>query len=263
MGIVLKAGFVTAVAAVFAGSVLLLRGGAAETGGEIRVLSRLDEYTRASNPSIANTIPTFLMQAGRTGILPPPTAPAPDATLAPGAPTATAPPATAPPATAPPAAAPPAAAPPAAAPPAAAALGTGTGTPPGAPAPAPAGGEQPAGPVPEAPIPVSAVRPLDEVELQKGFCTATLSRLVRQQYPGTYDGIPDAQLEKTLLKQRPEYKGRLCILPVWIDADPHDIVKYEVRQDVAAIPQVVWLWSGLIAAGFAVAGIVAYKRLSD
>lgn len=254
MGIVLKAGFVAAVAAVFAGSVLLLRGGASGTGGEIRVLSRLDEYTRASNPSVVNTIPTFLMQAGRTGILPP-TPPAPDATLS----TTGAPPAGAPPAagatTASTTGAPAAGTAPAA----------GGSSPPGGPASAtsPAGGVLPAEPAPDAPIPVSAVRPLDEVELQKGFCTATVSRLVRQQYPGTYDGIPDAQLEKTLLKQRPEYKGRLCILPVWIDADPHDIVKYEVRQDVAAIPRTVWLWSGLIAIGFAVAVVVAYKRLSE
>lgn len=252
MGIVLKAGFVAAVAAVFAGSVLLLRGGAAETGGEIRVLSRLDEHTRASNPSIANTIPTFLMQAGRTGILPPPTPPTPDASPTPTG---------APPATTAPAAV--AATPSTTGAPTASAAPAADGLPRGGPASAtsPAGGALPAEPTPETPIPISAVRPLDEVELQKGFCTATLPRLVRQQYPGTYDGIPDAQLEKILLKQRPEYKGRLCVLPVWIDADPHDIVKYEVSQDVAAIPGTVWLWSGLIAAGFAGAGFVAYKRL--
>jgi hypothetical protein len=72
------------------------------------------------------------------------------------------------------------------------------------------------------------VKPLEVVELEKGICTAVLTRLVRQQYPGEYDSIPDAQLEKIVLQKRPEYRGRLCAFPVWITADPHEIVKYEV-----------------------------------
>lgn len=249
----LKALYLAAVAAVFAGSVYVLRGGPDETRGNVRVLSRLDEYT-TSNPTTTNTIPAFLMLPGKIGVLSIEAAPAPEAIPA-GA--ATPAPGAAP--SSPPAAA--------TAPPASTVAGAKPSTPstssPGAIATPAAGAEPPVEPVADAPIPVSAIKPINEAELQKGFCTATLPRLVRQQYPGTYDDIPDADLEKQLLKLHPDYKGRLCVLPVWIAAKPHDIVKYEVSRDALAIPQTVWLWSGLIAAGFAVALLVAYRRLSD
>ena len=62
-----KVAYVTSVAGVFVVSVIYLRGDILPTG-DIRVTSRLDEYTRASNPNVPNTIPTFLMQPGSTGI---------------------------------------------------------------------------------------------------------------------------------------------------------------------------------------------------
>jgi hypothetical protein len=251
MGSALKtAGLLALVAAAFAGSVMLLRGGVSETDGEIRVLSRLDEYTLKSSPSIPNTIPGFLAQEGGTGVLPADVPAAPDGSPAEAAPSS---PATGS-APASPAAPPPATptTPPAA-----------SGTPPSAPAPGETAspGAKPTPDLAPEPIPVSAVQPLNEVELQKGFCAATLPRLVRTQYPGTYDSIPDDELEKSLLKLHPDYKGRICVLPVWFTANPHDIIKYEVRQDAAAIPNTVWIYSGLIAAAFGLVAVVVYRKV--
>ncbi len=195
MSAFLKVCYGTLVAGVFVLSVIYLRGGP-EATGNIRVLSRLDEYTKASNPTIPNTIPTFLMQAGSTGVLA-------------GEPTRSADNST------------------------------------------------------EAPIPLSAISPLNEAEVRKGFCTARLTTLVRQQYPGTYDSIPDAELEKSVLKLHPEYRDRLCVLPVWVEATPHDIVKYVVvQQSRFAVPSAVLLWASLITAGVAIAVLVVYNRLS-
>jgi hypothetical protein len=76
----------------------------------------------------------------------------------------------------------------------------------------------------------STIKDLSEAELQKGICSASLPLLIRQQYPGTYDGWKDADLERTVLAKHPEYRDALCILPTWIDAAPHDIVKYEITR---------------------------------
>ncbi len=77
--------------------------------------------------------------------------------------------------------------------------------------------------------PASAPPTVDEVsatELLKGFCTVNLPSLVRQQYPGSYDQLTDAELEKRVLDKHPEYHDKVCVLPAWVPA-AHDIVKYE------------------------------------
>jgi hypothetical protein len=87
--------------------------------------------------------------------------------------------------------------------------------------------ERPGDPV----SPVSSnqiVKEIKEGELQKGFCSSSVPRLVRQQFPGAYDDWSDDKLERTVLRTHPEYRGRLCVLPPWIDAKPHDIIKYEL-----------------------------------
>jgi hypothetical protein len=48
---------------------------------------------------------------------------------------------------------------------------------------------------------------------------------------------------------------------VWIEAAPHDIIKYEVEAPGAlAIGWTKFLWAGLITAVVAVGGIVGYRR---
>ncbi len=191
----LKLCYALAVAGVFAVSVIYLRGSAPGPTGNIHILSRLDDYTRAANPTIVNTIPTFLMQRGNVGIV------------------------------------------------------SGEWT--------PIDNAEPP------PIPVETVKPVNEVELRKGFCTASLTRLVREQYPGVYDDLADEELVKSVLKQHPEYKDRVCILPVWVVATPHEIVKYEVEpQSPLAIPRSVLIYASAITAVFAVAAFIALRRLT-
>src|SRR5712691_3978921 len=128
----LKLCYALTVAGVFVVSVIYLRGNAPGPTGNIRITSRLDEYTRAANPTMPNTIPTFLMQHGSTGIVSAEWTPAID---------------------------------------------------------------NPTAPPP--PIPVETVKPVNEAELRKGFCTASLTRLVRQQYPGIYEDLTDEELVKS------------------------------------------------------------------
>jgi hypothetical protein len=178
-------------ALVFAILVVMIPESAADARGAIRVVARLDDFTR-NNPTSSNTIPDFLSQAGRVGVVPaqPPTDP-------------------------------------------------------GAVSPA---------------LTTADVMPIDEQELAKGICAATLPRLVRQQYPGTYDDISDEQLEKTVLAQHPEYRDRLCVFPVWITADPHDIVKYDVESArTLGVGNTRLLKSGLIAVVFGAAAVLYMK----
>jgi hypothetical protein len=64
-------------------------------------------------------------------------------------------------------------------------------------------------------------------ELQKGVCTPSLARLIRARYPGSYDDVADALLERRVIAKHPEYRDVVCWLPAWIPAEPHEIVKYE------------------------------------
>jgi hypothetical protein len=224
MRLLQAAGFIAGLVVVFFLAVRLLPGSEGGPQGNIRIVSRLDEYTRQSNPQIANTIPTFLTQPGQLGAVPPdPAAPAPAAA---------------------PDAAPVAVANAAAAETASNPTHTGSTA-------APAAG---ANAVSEEPSPAARVlttrdvKPVDEIELQKGFCTATLVKLVRQQYPGSYDNIPDEELEKTLLDTRPEYRDRVCVLPVWIEAHPHDIVKYELEAGPLGLDRTKFFFAGLVTA---------------
>jgi hypothetical protein len=232
-----KIGFAVAIVIAFGVSVKVLRDRLPEAQGNVKIVARLDEHTTSAGPEVANAIPTFLELPGEVGILHEPQAPPADA----AAPSATTP---APAATAP-------AAPASATPEA------------GSAQPADAAPAAVAETSPDAPIPLTAVQTLVATELQKGYCTISLTKLVRQRYPGTYESIPDADLEKSVLKQHPEYKGRMCVFPAWITASPHSIVKYEIVRGVTVVPPSIWIWSGGIAAAFGVALLVAYKRLVE
>jgi len=189
-----KLGYLVSLALVFAASVYFLRGEGAPPAGNIRVTSRLDEFTR-SNPDSENTIPAFMGQLGRVGVVP-----------------ATVP------------------------------------------------GESSEPP----PIPVETVKPISESDLKQSFCNASTIRLIRLQYPGLYDDIPDPDLMKSVLKQHPEYKDRICVLPVWVTASPHDIVKYNLESvSAGAIPRKVLYYASGITVGFAIAlGLLISKITS-
>lgn len=192
--LLLKGCFIAVVALTFVIAVLFLSGEPPRTRENIRVLSRLDDYTRNSDPSAANTIPAFLALPGSVGVLA--IAPAPDL--------------------------------------------------------ASSGNSRSA----------RDIKSISETEIQKGFCTRSVHLLVRQQYPGVYDGLSDAELERRVIDRHPEYRDKLCILPAWIDATPHEIVKYELKPRVAVMPRPsVWPWAALITAVVAVAALNVYYRL--
>lgn len=220
-----KIGFAVAVLIAFAVSAKVLRDRVPEAQGQVKLVARLDEHTMKEGPAVKNAIPSFLELPGNVGILPDRVAPPADA--------------------------------PAPASPATPASPAGDTPAPGA-APPPA-----AEPPSEQPILITDIKPIAETELQKGYCTASLTKLVRQRYPGTYEGIPDADLEKSVLKQHPEYKGRICVFPAWITATPHTIVKYDIERGAKVIPASIWLWSGGIAAVFALALFAAHKKFVE
>ena len=185
-----------AVGIVFGVTSLMLSGSEPPPVSEnIRVLSRLDDYTRKASPVVRNTIPAFLTLPGRIRALE--GEPAPDLV----------------------------------------------------------------GPIDESASTLT-VKDICEAELRKGICSPNVLLLVRQQYPGSYDEWPDGDLEKMILTQRPEHRDKLCILPAWIDATPHQIVKYEGdgQRALTNRPPVL-LWTPLITAAFAIGALNAYYRL--
>jgi len=106
----------------------------------------------------------------------------------------------------------------------------------------------------------SAINEIDETDLKNIVCTARLAMLVRQEFPGYYERIPDDQLERSVLRKHPEYRGRLCSLPAWMDATPHEIIKYQLKP-LPTFRLSVVLWSALATATFVVIALNIYFRL--
>jgi hypothetical protein len=101
---------------------------------------------------------------------------------------------------------------------------------------------------------------ISETELQKGVCSSTVTGLVREQFPGTYDKVSDADLERMVLEKHPEYKDRVCVLPAWVEAEPHNIVKYQFKPGPALVNQPrLFVWPSLAAVVFAAACLGAYR----
>jgi hypothetical protein len=106
----------------------------------------------------------------------------------------------------------------------------------------------------------STISEFDQNALRNVVCAPTVAVLVRQEFPGYYERIPDDQLERSVLKKHPDYRGRLCALPAWIDATPHDIIKYRMKP-MPALRMSVVLWSMASMSAFVVAVLNIYYRL--
>lgn len=106
----------------------------------------------------------------------------------------------------------------------------------------------------------TAINDVDENELRNIVCAPTLAVLVRQEFPGYYERIPDKQLEQSVLEKHPEYRDKLCALPAWMDATPHDIIKYRMKPQPPLRASVV-LWSMFLVAAFVVVVLNMYYRL--
>jgi len=109
--------------------------------------------------------------------------------------------------------------------------------------------------------PGDLLKPLNEADLKHGFCSPSVARQVRYQYPGYYESWPDDKLAHVVLEKYPEYQDRLCVLPHQIDAAPDDIVKYEIRSRSTMEFAGLWLRTLLITAVFAIALMNLYYRV--
>ena len=106
----------------------------------------------------------------------------------------------------------------------------------------------------------STINAIDENQLRNVLCTPSLALLVREEFPGYYERIPDDQLERAVLKKHPEYRDRMCALPAWVEGTAHDIIKYEMRP-LPPFRQSVVLWSLLAVCGYVLTTLNVYYRL--
>ena len=58
----------------------------------------------------------------------------------------------------------------------------------------------------------TAIHDIDGNELRNVVCAPTLAVLVRQEFPGYYERIPDEQLEQSVLEKHPEYRDKFCAM---------------------------------------------------
>lgn len=181
--VVLKALFVTAVAAFAVSVVRVTHTEPLPVRGNIDILNTLDVFTRATGPESGNTIPLFLAGAGRLGVL------------------------------------------------------SASGTP-----------EDP-------------VRAPLESDLRQGFCSPSIARQVRYEYPGYYEQWPDDKLERVVLEKHPHYAERLCLLSHRLDASANEVIKYELKPRTLAGHAALWSRTVLLTILVAAIGMNVYYRL--
>lgn len=109
--------------------------------------------------------------------------------------------------------------------------------------------------------PDDPVRFLRESDLQQGFCSQSVAKQVRYEYPGYYDQWPDDKLERVVLEKYPEYVDRVCTLSVRLDASAHEIIKYELKPRSLMGHAALWSRTLLITTLFAAACLNVYYRL--
>jgi hypothetical protein len=109
--------------------------------------------------------------------------------------------------------------------------------------------------------PTETVKSIGEADIRQGFCSRSVARQVRFEYPGYYERWSDARLERAVVQKYPEYRDRVCVLPVRIDAAAADIVKYELKPRSFINRAGLWLMTLLVTAVFALACLNVYFRL--
>jgi hypothetical protein len=106
--------------------------------------------------------------------------------------------------------------------------------------------------------PVTAV---SESDLRDGFCSPSVVRQIRHQYPGFYDSWPDDKLERLALEKYPELRDRVCTLSYKIDATPVGVIKYEPKPRTVAASAGIWMLVFAVIGAFALACLNIYYRL--
>jgi len=109
--------------------------------------------------------------------------------------------------------------------------------------------------------PSDPVRRIQESDLEEGFCSQSVARQIRHEYPGYYDNWPNDKLEHMVLEKYPHYADRVCVLSVRFDAMASDVIKYELKPRSMLGHAFLWLRTLLLTAMFAVACLNVYYRL--
>jgi hypothetical protein len=105
------------------------------------------------------------------------------------------------------------------------------------------------------------LKPFSDAELEKGFCSASIAKQIRYQFPGFYESWPDDKLERVAIEKYPEFQDRLCILPTEFGVSPDDVVKYQLRDRTIVEWALLWSRTMLITGLFAMALLNVYYRL--
>jgi hypothetical protein len=103
--------------------------------------------------------------------------------------------------------------------------------------------------------------PLSETDLEKGFCSASLAKQIRYEFPGFYENWSDARLERVALEKYPEFQDRLCVLPSQLGVSPDDVVKYRLRARTMMEWTILWSRTAIVTALFAMVLLNLYYRL--
>ncbi len=105
------------------------------------------------------------------------------------------------------------------------------------------------------------LKPLSHADLETGFCSASLAKQIRYQFPGFYESWPDDRLERVALEKYPEFQDRLCVLPVSLGVSSDDVVTYRLRPRTIVEWTMLWSRTALILGLFAMALLNVYYRL--
>ncbi len=105
------------------------------------------------------------------------------------------------------------------------------------------------------------LKPMSDADLEMGFCSASVARQIRYQFPGFYESWPDDKLERVALEKYPEFQDRLCVLPVSLGVSPDDVVTYRLRARTIVEWTILWSRTALITGLFAMALLNVYYRL--
>lgn len=105
------------------------------------------------------------------------------------------------------------------------------------------------------------LKTLSDADLGSGFCSASVARQIRYEFPGFYENWPDDTLERVALEKYPEFQDRLCVLPSQLGVSPDDVVKYRLRDRTIVELTTLWSRTALITLSFAMVLLNVYYRL--
>jgi hypothetical protein len=105
------------------------------------------------------------------------------------------------------------------------------------------------------------LKTVSDADLASGFCSASVARQIRYEFPGFYESWPDDKLERVALEKYPEFQDRLCILPSQLGVAPDDVVKYRLRARTIVELVILWSRTALLTLAFAMMLLNVYYRL--